>query len=728
MSDTPAPGGLRHAVDRVGALGIEGWALRDDGQAVDVALHHGGEPVPCHLQRLPRPDVLQHLGLPPTAATLDSGFLLRPEGQAWHQRFGQREVACTLVLDGQPAAELMLGLAEAELCAWLDTLVLRPRDDAERGDEWQHLRPFVDAAGGELAAWAHARWAEAPADTTVHRAVDRVDGLRVTGWAWAPPGEGAGEGAGERAGEREHFTLRCARQAWPLAVRRVERQDVAQALPGAGARAGFEFELPAAIWAATGPAGDAWVQVSVNGQPLWARPLRVARQAPLQALARAVSAGPGPQSRGRGWGWMHVLAAGLWAQVPAGVDAWLRGALAEPERALLPPRAPVAAAAGRATPDADAPAVWRLQQAFNQALAGEGDPARALDQVLAQAPEPPPPVRRAFLASLVPGFCAAGALPALRDRLGGQPIAELIPGNDRWAQSLRLPLLVDDELAEGRLTRAVEAAATSAAPGPAAGWTPHPLRLSLARLREALAGGQVVDDEELQQFVGHLLALWADLGADPAWSRLADQSLIEAQVNLLGLLPSLGEAQAAQVVDTALRLYALTPAFWQAVDAAGPADLWPAPVAEAAAVVRPVLAAVAAGQPQALVGEAARAMFAWARRLGCVDAPLWQRHALAQARHEPALAAALAEGLPAADGWRVGPPGPGAQRAWRAVDPVSEARARRAGRRLAGLGACGALGPAGTWLAVAGERAGFAAKAWPWRPAGRPATPAAGRS
>lgn len=698
MSDTPAPGGLRHAVDRVGGLGIEGWALRADGRAVEIGLRLAHDLLPCHLERLPRPDVLQHLGLSAPEAALDCGFLLRPDSSVWAQKFGQREVTCTLVLDGQPAAEVTLGLPEGELCAWLDSLALRPLDDAERRTEWQHLRPFVDTMGGELAAWVHARWAQAPATATVHCAVDRVDALHVVGWAWAPEARG------------EHFTLRCGRQTWPLPARRVERLDVRQALPGAGVLAGFELELPADIWRVTGPVGDAWVQVCVNGRPLWQRPLRVTRQVPLQALARAMStsAASGGQAEAVPWSLVdHVLAAGVWEQVPAIIEARVRRALGDDERHLLPPSRVEGAATHRATPDPDTETVWRLQQAFNRALAGQGDPAQALDRVLAATVAVSPRARQDFLTSLVPGFCAAGALPALRAHLGQAPAAEVAAGDDRWSQSLRLALLVDTELAEGRLTGAVAAAAHLGRAG-AGGWlNTAALRASLARLREALANGRVVDDEELHRFVGHLLALWADLGADPCWSRLPDQALIEAQVELLAIGHYLGEAQALEVLDSALRLYALTPAFWQAMDAAWPADQWPAPLAEAAAQVRPLLAAVAAGEAQALTRADALTTFAWARRLGCVDAPAWQRHALATLRHEPGLAAPLAEGLPPADGWRLGAAGPGIQPAWRALDPVPAPE--HAGRQSAAWQGWATRpdGAPAKWLAVAGERAGF---------------------
>lgn len=699
MSAAPGPEAPRHAIDRVGCLAIEGWALGGGGQAVEVSLRHGDEALPCQWARLPRPDVLQHLGLSTADAALECGFMLRPDGDAWSRRFGHDEVACTLVLDGQPVAEVALGLAEAELCAWLDTLALRPRDDPERCTEWQRLGPFVDAAGADTVAWLQARAAEAPASVVVHGAVDRVDGLHVAGWAWAP------------GGQVEHFTLRCGRRGWPLAVRRVERSDVRQALAGAGARAGFEFELPAAIWGATGPAGDAWVQVCANGQPLWPRPWRVDRQALWPALLRAAPTGPGPADAGGReavpWPLLdHVLAAGVWARAPAGVHAWVGAGLAEHDRALLPPPEGQALAE-LALPDADVAAVWSLQQAFNQALSNESDLAVALDRVLAGRPEVSPSARQNFLASLIPGFCAAGALPALLGRLGPQAPGPWPPGDDRWALSLRLPLAIEAELGEGRLTSAVAIAARLGRPG-AGGWLDTAcLRASLAALRRALAQGRVVDDEELHRFVGHLLDLWDELGADPGWSRLADQRLIEAQVELLGLQPFLGEAQAAQVVDAALRLYALTPAFWRALDAAGPAAPWPAPLRAMAAQVGPVLAAWAAGDSRASIGEPAQALFDRMRGQGGVDAPAWRRHALALARHAPDRAAGLAEGLPPADGWRVDAPGLDAQRAWQAIDPVPvpEHAARHAEAWRTWRGRVGAV-PA-SWLAVAGERAGF---------------------
>lgn len=733
----------RQSIERVEFLAVEGWALGDAGQPAALTLWHGGAPVPAALERVLRPDVQAHCG---AGVAADAGFVLRPDGAAWWRRFGLTPQRCVLHLDGVPAAEVEIGLDEPELLAWVDAVAQWPASP-QREAEVARLQPFLcgGACSDALVAWARQRLAEPslPPPDGFRAAIDRVEGLRVIGWV------------SDTTAAREDFSVHCHGRHWPVRARRVPREDVRQALPGAGPQCGFELDLPAAIWAATGPVGDAWVQLRVNGYALWPRPARIRRAAVAQGLdallAAAEPAGgtdrvAADASARAWWAVEHVLASGGWVQLPPAARAALRQRFGDEDWDRLRPwwsAGPV-----DAPPDEPAQALWRLQQAFNDCLAGApAEPTargpalrRALEVLRAEQSGLSPAVWQPFLASVVPAFCAAGVLPALRPHLDETHLASLAQREDRWALSLLLPIRLHDELPEGHLTQALALAERLARPQ-VGGWlNTEAVAAAIDAWRDALAAGTPIDDWQSHAFADALLALWEALAVDPAWSRLHDEQLMRAQWSLLHATRWLDAPQAERVVDAALRHYALVPAFWRLGMAPGVAAGADEPAALAAARERalPVLARLERGLPGAF-DDAALDLLAWARERGAVEAAALQRQALPALRAQPPAAEAWCRGLPSEDVLRLRLDGADAEAAWRRIDPLpapAQAAVRaEAWRALGGLLARGweADAQRAAWAALeraGSERAGFVGLPWlvhaaRAEPPGRPSADAA---
>jgi len=723
----------RHAVDRVEFLAVEGWALAPDGQPAEVSLWHDSQQLPATLERLPRPDVQAHCG---GSVALDSGFVLRLDAADWWQRFGAQPSRCTLHVQGAACAELEVALDEAEFAAWIDSVASMPASP-QRTAEWARLQPLLTPTAlgrGDLPQWAQACWQQGGTarPDSLRAAAERIDGLRISGWV------------SDTAAPNDRFVVHCHQQAWPARARRIARDDVRQALSGAGPRCGFELDLPSGIWAATPLGADAWVQLSVNGHKLWPRPRRIARATLLPMVQAALhwldsrSGAEHPAIASEAWlqaadhgfhqaqALEHALVAGLMAQWPVEAQARLRRHVAGADaEALMPWLAGDASRFAASTPNDDARAIWRLQQAFNAALgdvavAGEQGAAplqQALQRLLAEHPGQPAERLQPFLSSLIPTFCKVGGLSVLRPLLTDEHLDSLGRHDGRWELSLLLPLRLRDELPARRLTAAVALAQRIAQPA-AGGWLNTVTVLdAITQAHQALQAGWVLDDEEVHRFIGAMLALWQSLAADPLWSRLHDHHLLRGHVQLLRCRPWLDDTQAEQVAQSALRHYALVPAFWQVAQQDLPTAEWPAALLAARARAEPVLATLTTGTGADRAANT-HGLFAWARADGVGEVASLQRHALQAAAAHSDTDDAWQTGLPLADRLRTRLEGDRAEAAWREVSPTPWPS--QVAIRTAAWAARHELGQAGVandherchtalakLRAAAGERAGF---------------------
>lgn len=639
----------RHAIDSVQFLSVTGWAVSAQGQPGEVSLWRDGKLLPARVDRIARPDVLQHLGLGPDA--LACGFEVRPEPGPWRDRLGGEPLVCDLRIDGQTVDRLSLGMTEAELQAWIDAMNV-PLDTPALEADASRVRRYVQALANP------GRLADALRPAGWRHAVDRIDGLRVIGWVH-------GGGSGEAV-----FTVHSEGRQWPAEVRRVPRDDVRLVLPDAGPLTGFELDLPASLWQGAGDGAEVWFQVRVNGWALWPRPQRLQRAALAPALQAACEslAAPGaadPDAVYRCWHLIdHAAAAGVLAGLPAATHVALRRQMSPADGGRW--RQAVEAASGTAEGGGDdglAPRVWQLQRALNDRLghhlSAPGEVlAAAVAQVLVEHASAPPEARQWFLAGLVPAFCAADALSLLRPHLSAQSLQMLSRHEGRWELSLLLPMQMLDELPEGRLTGALATLQRLARAGTGGWLNTESVHDAVRRLFQTLQAGGAVDDTEVERCVDALLALWADLARDPPWNRLHDAHLMRAQCRLLTGLHHLGASQADRVVASALSHYGLVSAFWDQWQAESPdPGAWPAALVTA----QRQLCAPRGGEP----GRWARG-----RALGCAGVEELQRHALVAARGDAESTDEALLGLHPADGLRAASRGPLAETAWRSLSPV----------------------------------------------------------
>lgn len=651
----------RHAIDSIEFLAVTGWAVSAQGRPGEVSLWLDGKLLPARVDRIARPDVLQHLGLATDA--LDCGFELRPEPVAWLPHLDGEPLVCELRVDGQAVSPVAMGLSEPELRAWIDATNEPLVTPAQQADS-QRLRALLDAMG-RPACLATAQEAglqrDAPRPEGWRQVVDRMDGMQVIGWAHHPGAEGP------------VFTVHSHGQAWRVHPRRVPREDVRQALAGAPLLCGFELDLPSAIWRTAGRA-DAWVQVRVDGQPLWSKPRRLTRAALAKCLQEAVGQLDldgvlAAETACRLWQLVeHATAAGVLGELPAATRQALRRHVGDDDWVRLHDgaRQAVSAAGALDVPEAGdrvAPQVWQLQRALNDAI----DPhvadraaalSEALERVLELRDQVAAPVMQGFLAGLVPAFCAAKALPVLRPRLAPGQLEALACHDGRWELSLLLAVRVLDELPGGRLPESLSLMQRMARPGTGGWLNTEAVHDAVHRLVAALASGQSVDDAEVERFMVALVDLWDDLARAPVWSRLQDDHLVAAQCALLGSLPYVGVRLADQIVQAALRQYGLTPSFWARWEAESPdVGQWPPALVEAR-------------RRAARLAQADASDWAWARQTACGEVDSLQRHALVGLRHHPDAAGTAAMGLPRADMLRLTDSGPLAEGAWRSLSPV----------------------------------------------------------
>lgn len=365
--------------------------------------------------------------------------------------------------------------------------------------------------------------------------------------------------------------LLCNGQAVEAGVVRIEREDVRAATGLALLQCGFEIELPTALWALVDGQGRVALSVTVNGHPLSAPVVPLTREDLLAALEaqRLLEADPAQAERSQGVRERqyrnlllleHVAAAGLWADlteaqrshVQAQADRFgLRALLADDQAEAAAPALGEAAAT-----DQTSVTVWSLLRDFNQAL---GDGAAAPAAVLAGLLERRPvhgAARHQFLLALIPFFCARGQYDSLRPWLDVARLRELARADNAWALSLLLP----ERVAAGDLAAAAALLDKLAAGTP--GWlNTECVAEALRRLQRDWRWGQAPAPMALK-LLDRLMALLDAQGAS-YWGRSHDKHLVEALVTALDLCPGLPEGAADRLHQTALRLYVLTPVFWQ---------------------------------------------------------------------------------------------------------------------------------------------------------------------
>lgn len=409
----------------------------------------------------------------------------------------------------------------------------------------------LDAAGWAALAQA------SPLAPAVQGRVEGLEGLLLRGWV-------------ATANPAERIELLLDGQPVDAACVRVEREDVRQKVPGAPDLPGFELELPSHLWRQL-PAegGEALLSVRVRNQVLPSdAALRLGQDLVVDEL-RALAARAGtaddtqPVQQYRLLAALeHAAAAGLVARLPRDLAAFVQR---ETERFGLQTSQEVGAGEVSSRPRAEHDiaqlTVWRAQRDFNARWTPGADAVSVLRETLKAQALGEDTVQH-FLQTLIPFFCARHQYAALRPYLDIPSLRTQATGSDSWAI---VPLL-NECVASADFWQAAEVVRRLL---DAPGWLNTECVAQAAWDLWRHGERHAMHDEAARALVQTLAALIDRVAADP-WGRSQDAHLMDAQVSLLLLTPVLPEELAADVLDKAIRHYALVPAFWQCVQ-----ERWP---------------------------------------------------------------------------------------------------------------------------------------------------------
>ncbi len=584
-TSTPPAKRVRGFIDRFDRLTITGWAVGAAGDTTGLELFCAGRPLAFQIRRRQRADVAETLGV---LADQPYGFEVELGPEVW-SRFpdGDRPgLMLDLRANGLALAPAVT-LTREHLGQWLESL-RAASDKAASQNELIRALLHVAWAGGpqvlspELAMFvrdeANARgWLEALSNPSLASAamkpvvleglVESFKDLHFKGWAI------------DLHRDAESFSLQCNGTRLPVEAVRTGRGDVRTALGVKRLELGFELALPSSIWRAAGPSTGCNLDILVNGSPLLGGPFRFDRPSLDAAIARVRMSEHSPQGQPmaavstvrRHYLLMrlveHVSEAGGPGTLALPNAIYMRGVAARfgMEHLFDVPASPVGfeRAEGDATAqdlslaEQSGELIWRLQRRFNQLVQPDGaNAALALEQTVSisglRGQE-----RMRLLATLVPFFCQVDRFRELAPWIDMKAMLAIAESGDVWHRSLLLPVLMH----AGEIDAAVESMRQLSA-RLEHGWLNTECVLEAAR--EAVKCGESggASGESMAHFLLASLSLLEALGPVP-WSRRQDANLVQTIVHLLHHDWLWPDDLRGRLAESALRLYGLTPEFWQ---------------------------------------------------------------------------------------------------------------------------------------------------------------------
>ena len=558
-----APVSVQGRVEVLDGLTLRGWAHVGTGDDGDIALWLDDIPLETVRRRTEREDVRQAL----QTDWLELGFLLELPAAMWQHIPQDGRGQLSVRVKGQPlVSQPDMVWDRARLQQMLAGLGDVPVPLREAWIAHAQAADLAHALPSEWAAAVHASMEAEVAPMLVHGLVEAREGLLLRGWVSLA-------GAAE-----ERVTLQKGRAHVDAAVVRVSREDVRQAVSDAGPFAGFELELPVQIWADVPEGGEVDLQVAVNGQPLQtAVPLRLDRGILLAELESLHFQSFSLASQGKAAEQLHQYR--LLAVIEHLAQAGWLSKLSSPLRrfvweaaerfgvaTLLPPADLQQEMQGLpAGPDIGQVTVWRALADFNTRLQAQVDPVQALQETLDALSLGDETCQR-FLQALIPYFCSQHHYGLLRPWLDLPLLREQASTTQAWSVSLFLPECV----AAGDFRWASDVVRRL---GEVPGWlnTECVGQASRDLLRYSERHLLLEDDGGLP-LVRALVGL-LDRVASDAWGRSHDAHLVDAQVSLLLMLPSLPDELRRDLLDKADRHYGLVPAFWGCLDSRWPSGV-----------------------------------------------------------------------------------------------------------------------------------------------------------
>ncbi|MEK8030639.1 glycosyltransferase family 2 protein [Ideonella sp. DXS29W] len=663
-------------VEQVECATVRGWAWGGDGTEGDLQGFVNGRRIELPIRRLPRDDVLTHLGVT-TRSTPDCcpGFEIQWRADQW-KFFVETDatVQLELRLGNDANVAVSVQFDDSMLDEWARGVLAA--EEKRQDDEWPRLRDFL-ALDRSRWAWVWDQWElqGGDPDTRVQLSLESQDGIVLTGWA------------SDRQGRGETFSIRVGDRVLQPLVTRHDRDDVRRMLTGACEMPGFDLLLPAAIWEAAGSESHIDFEVVVNGRRLTPHPLTLSRQQLADRLTGTPTSDGGASGTDSqlcdacleaAWS-EHLRASG--GVEPLGLEPGEAPALpgvrttevAHEAEPLLHP-----SAQDVPSPEQFSSSLWALQRRLNRELGqvpfnGAGW-RMALDAALqsSEAQTAPSIVLERFAVMLVPSFCALQSLDLLIPLLATSDIERLLHSDGAWELSLILPVLLREDLVNGTLDRSARVLERIARAVPG-GWLNTEVFADVVRALRGAVDDMVLEARDLHRLADAVRMVYHRLDAGP-WSRLHDRYLVEAMVELVRFHPHLDEPTGEAVLEDAIRWYATVPSFWAALSHD---DLQHPTLARAYLAHCGWSSVLNGATPDA--SEVKRAM-ADLRQLGIADADWQARHWLARWKKPH-----IDLGLPPVETLRTRPAQALATWCWHRVAPVPvapHADLRRSAQRL----------------------------------------------
>lgn len=265
-----APSAARIALERIQGLTLVGWALDPaDPGGEQLELRCGATALLAKVRRTSREDVCQALGIKVDRP----GFEIDLPEEVWPALAlgGQLQVLVNkAALPHQALRPSIQSLTE-----WLAQVEAQP-GSIRRTNQIASAQAHLAAARPLQAALAEAELTQQAQQGHLASQVETWRGLSLVGWA------------ADKPQQRANIRLRVSDQTLAAPVRRVSRQDVAQALGRSDEMLGFEIEVPGTLWPQKPGTEALDIQVLVDGVACGA-PWRLERSQLANGLATALT-------------------------------------------------------------------------------------------------------------------------------------------------------------------------------------------------------------------------------------------------------------------------------------------------------------------------------------------------------------------------------------------------------------------------------------------------------
>lgn len=359
--------------------------------------------------------------------------------------------------------------------------------------------------------------------------------------------------------EARDLSLRCNGTYLPCTFSNYERPDVAEALGSAGARAGFEVEMPGYLWEDVPQNAEVHLELCIGDKVVTEQPLVLSRARAGEWVAQICRMYEGQEKQHR---LLHALEHVRYGKLGPDLDDGTLACIeAFAARMNLQDfvSAEISVRGDRVPVPSASPTQLLLERALRSLnamlVSSAEDVLTCAKKIIRDQQIVGEPLER-FLMAVVPMLCRTGQLKELGGLMSLARLRQLESEPGLWEMSLAPPALVlngDVERATGVFLRMSRR--------PDRGWlNTECVRFAVVQTLHLEASGGVEPDvaEGLRNAFIELLD-----GFKAEWfSRLHDQELVDTMIDILDGLNNYSDQHRKEVVSAAIRVYGLSPSFW----------------------------------------------------------------------------------------------------------------------------------------------------------------------